>query len=146
MPLLLIVWVPQILESIPCAIIFQSVGFSAQVSTSYEVLTHPRYFLSGMRDSSPDSSSGVDFVWRGVQKRARSYNHETTRTKKQRGDDTTRTDIQGLFEMSRRMRAMIETQQEAIDRLRLDVLELRHTVRVLKLNKGVIGQPSGLKD
>ena len=40
---------------------------------------------------------------------------------------------------------MIETQQEVIDRLRLDVLELRHTVRVLNLNNGVIGKPSGLK-
>ena len=65
--------------------------------------------------------------------------------KKQRSDDTIKNDIQGLFEMSRRMRAMIRTQQEAIDCLHLDVLELKHKVRVLELDKGVIGKPSGLK-
>ena len=43
------------------------------------------------------SSSGVDFVWEGVQQRARSYNHDSTITKKHCRDDTITNDIQGLF-------------------------------------------------
>ena len=59
-----------------------------------------------------------------------------------KGDDTIRTDIQGLFEMSREMGDMIVKQQDVIDRLRGDVLELKNKVRVLELKKGVIGKPS----
>ena len=58
-----------------------------------------------------------------------------------KGDDTNSTDIQGLFQLSRDMGDMIVKQQDVIDRLRGDVLELKLRVRVLAMNKGVIGKP-----
>ena len=67
---------------------------------------------------------------------------KTAETHVAKGDDPIRTDIQGLFEMSRGMGDMIVKQQEVIDRLRGDVLELKNKVRVLELKKGVIGKPS----